>query len=330
MTARAPATFYVLHGDDEFSLKAEVRNMRARMGDPGTATLNSVEYDGKTVTVSQLVADAKMLPFMGDKRLIIVEGLLSWLSRKGGGKTAKAELENLTSALPTLPDSARLVLVEFETLNDSNPVLKLAGRDSHGFHKAFNPPRDPTRWIIKQVESYGGRIDQQAAAALAAVIGSDLRAADSECVKLVTYVGGERVIAEADITLLTPYVAETDVWPIVDALGQRDTRLAATLIHRLLADPKQSALGLLAMINRQFRLLIQVREVLDVGGNVRELPDLHGKAYMISKLSQQARNFTLEQLENVYHLLLETDYGIKVGRFGETLALDLLVASLSA
>ena len=304
--------------------------MRGRMGDPGMAELNTAQFDGKLATPPEVVAAACAMPFLADKRLVIVEGMLTWLTRKGGGKTAKADLDYLVAALPTLPDSARLVFVEPETLNDSHPVLKLIRQEPRGYVKAFNPPGNPANWITKQVESYGGKIEPRAAAALAAVIGTDLRAADSECAKLVTYTGGMRAITEADVALLTPYVAEAKIWDMVDALGRRDGKTATILTQRLLED--QDPFALLPLIYRQFRLLIQAREVLDAGGNKSDLmkyPDFRSD-FVAGKAIEQARNFTMAQLEAIYRYLLDTDHGIKTGRVNESLALDLLVAGLSA
>ena len=304
--------------------------MRGRMGDPGMAELNTAQFDGKLAAPPEVVAAACAMPFLADKRLVIVEGMLTWLTRKGGGKTAKADVDYLVAALPTLPDSARLVFVEPETLNDNHPVLKLIRQEPRGYVKAFNPPGNPANWITKQVESYGGKIEPRAAAALAAVIGTDLRAADSECAKLVTYTGGMRAITEADVALLTPYVAEAKIWDMVDALGRRDGKTATILTQRLLED--QDPFALLPLIYRQFRLLIQAREVLDAGGNKSDLmkyPDFRSD-FVAGKAIEQARNFTMAQLEAIYRYLLDTDHGIKTGRVNESLALDLLVAGLSA
>lgn len=326
--SRQPPTFYIFHGDDEFSRQAEVQAMRGKMGDPASIEMNTATFDGKTSRAYEVISAASIYPFLADKRLIIVDGMLTWFARKGAGKTGKAELETLVEQLPGLPDTARLVFVEPETLSDSHIVLKLATQDPHGFVKAFNPPRDPIRWIVKQVEKYGGTIELPAAAALAAVIGSDLRAADSECFKLVTYVGGERAINEDDVSKLTPYVAEAGIFDMVDALAERNSSRASTLMHRLLED--QQPLSLLGMVNRQFRLLVQTREVLDAGGSTNDLlkvPEIR-HPFVAQKLTQQARNYTLPELEDIHRYLLETDYGIKSGKIGDALALDLLVASL--
>jgi len=329
MPRRAP-TFYILHGTDEFSCRAQLQAMRDQMGDPGTAALNISIFDGKETPVADVLSAARSIPFLSDKRLVIVEGMLSWLARRGGGKSAKKELETLAEGLAELPEWARVVFVENTTLAASHPILKLAKADPGGFHKEFNPPRNSSRWITNQAEAvYNTKIEPAAAMALAAVTGDDLRAADSELGKLAAYVDGQRPISEADVALLTPYVAEANVFEMVDALGKRDGATACRLLHRLLETDEP--LRLFGMMTRQFRLLIQAREYLNAGGT----PKQAGKAigvhpFVGEKVAEQARAFTLEQLEQIYHYLLETDIGIKTGKVGAELALDLLMAGVSS
>ncbi|MFN8418825.1 MAG: DNA polymerase III subunit delta [Anaerolineae bacterium] len=326
-TASATKTFFILHGEDEFSLKQEVRQMKARMGDPSIADLNITIFDGKNTTAIDVLSAAENFPFLSDKRLVICEGLLSWYSRKGAGKTGKNELEALAEGLKTLPETTRLVFVDYEKLDEQNPVLKAARGSANGFIRVFEPPHDTVGWINKRVQEYGGQIEPKAAAALAAVMGKDVRAIDSECFKLVTYAGTDRPIREEDVALMTAYVPEARIWDIVDALGMGNSNQALTLIQRLMNNSKEEPIYILSMINRQFRLLIQVREVIDAGLNPR---DIAGVTSMnSSKLIQQARRFTLEQLESVYHLLLDTDHDIKSGVLKDDLALELLIARIT-
>ncbi len=326
---RPSPTFYVLHGNDEFNLRAAVQKMREQMGDPTTAELNTVTLDGKTASVGDVFSAVRAMPFLSDKRLVIVEGMLSWLGRKGGGKSAKAELETLAEGLQNLPEWARLVFAEPGTLSERNPILKLAQTLPHGYHKAFNAPRNPVRWISERARrEYDAEIERAAAMALASVIGDDLRAADSELAKLAAYVNGERPISEADVALLTPYVVEADIFEMVDALGKRDGATAARLLHRLL--DHDEPLRLFGMIVRQFRLLLLAREHLNAGGTPKTAGQALGvHPYVGEKAAKQARAFTLEQLRAVYHFLLETDLGIKTGRVEAVLALDLLIASVT-
>jgi DNA polymerase III delta subunit len=113
---------------------------------------------------------------------------------------------------------------------------------------------------------------------------------------------------------------------MVDALGAGDGPRALALLHRLLED--ESPRYAFSMITRQFRLLLQAREAMDDGRDPSTVLSLH--PYVASKLTTQARQFTLPQLEVMYHFLLQTDLSIKSSFSEETVALDTLVADLSS
>ena len=331
--SRSAPTFYVLHGPDEFTSRAQLQAMRAQMGAAGTAELNITVFDGKNTTAADVLAAARAIPFLSDKRLIIVEGMLSWLTRRGAGQAARDDLATLAEGLADLPPWARVVFVESVTLPDGNPVLKLARTAPGGFHKTFDPPRNQAsaaRWIADHARSaYGAEIAPEAAAALAAVTGDDLRAADSELSKLATYTGGERPIGEEDVALLTPYVAEASIFEMVDALGRRDGATATRLLHRLLDDGEP--LPIFGMIVRQFRLLIMAREFLNEGGSPRQAGSALGvHSFVGEKVAAQARAFTQEHLEAIYRHLLDTDVAIKTGKVDAGLALDLLIAGIAS
>ena len=84
------------------------------------------------------------------------------------------------------------------------------------------------------------------------------------------------------------------------------------------------------MIVRQFRLLIQVKELqedtLPPDAIARQL-GLH--PFVAKKIGEQSRNFSLAQLETIYRRLLDIDVEIKTGQTSDVLALDLLVAGLA-
>lgn len=336
--------FYVFHGEDEFSQREQLAAFKARLGDPSLVALNTSVFDGRTVTLGELRHACDSIPFLADVRLVIVEGWLTYLaSRRSGGegkKDAEDEpapssrkiIEELVTYLPQMPDTTRLVFVEPKRIRENHPVLVLAKSDpKRGIVKAFDPPRGDAliEWVIARARKHGGAISFPAAQLLAESVGEDLRLLDGEIQKLVTYVGGRRPVGEADVKLLTPYAGEANIFQMVDALGQRRGEEAARLMHRLL-DGGKHPLELLAMIARQFRLLIQTKELLEQGQRPAAIArELGVQPFVADKLVRQARNFSLPQLEAIYRRLLEMDIAIKTGEIEGVLALDLLVAGLT-
>ncbi len=325
MSRKSP-TFYVLHGDDEFSIKARVNDFRRQMGDD----LNISEFDGSKSSVAEILAAAQAMPFLSDRRLVLVSGMLSYLARKGASQDSKDQLKRLIVELPQLPESARLVFIESQTLSENHPVLNLIKEDPAGYVKAFNPPKNPTAWITNQAKAYEVEIEPRAAAALASVTSEDLRKADNELFKLASYIGTGGKITEKDVALLTPYVAETNIFDMVDALARRDGKTAMTLLHKLIDTDKQEPMQIFSLIIRQFRLLIQAREVVENGGNSKVIAkSLNVHSFVGEKLASQVRGFTMPQLERIYRNLLETDLAFKTGKVEIEVGLDLFVAGVT-
>jgi DNA polymerase-3 subunit delta len=316
-------TFYVFQGEDELALRERLADLRARLGDPTVADLNTSLFDGKTVSLGQIQNAAGSAPFLSDRRLVIVENLF----KTPNGDTL---LEGLLAYLPTLPDWARVIFVETPAkLPASHPLIRLASEDPRGLVVNFDPPDNLERWIMKRATLYQAKIEPQAAHELAERVHGDPRLADVELAKLATYVDGQHPIALGDVALLTPYTTEANIFHMVDALGHGDGRTAARLLHRLL-DEGDDPLRIFGMIVRQYRLLILAREHLDTGLPEYQAADTLGlHSYVAQKAIEQSRAYRLDDLERVYRFLLATDLSVKTGEVDIALALDLLVSTLT-
>ena len=330
---------YVFHGDDEFSRAEALAGFKTRMGDPVMADLNTALFDGRKVTFGELVHYCDTVPFMARVRLVIVENLLSRLvggrRRRGKGKSSKGDqkfLESLLAYLPRLPETTRLAFVEDKVLSASHPVLKLAQENKNWIVREFRAPDERggglERWIVDRARRKGGEIEHRAARELANFIGRNLRLLDQELEKLVVYLDGERPIGVRDVHCLVAYAHESNIFEMTDALGRRDGPKASRLLHRMLKDGSEP-LYLLSMIVRQFRIMIQVKDLAERGVHPNDIPARLGlKPYPARKGLSQAAQFSMPQLEAIYRKLWETDLSIKTGQIEPVLALDMLVAGM--
>lgn len=330
--------FYILHGEDEFSRHEALTAMRAKMGERALADLNTTVLDGQKLTLSELTNACNVPPFLAKRRLVIVENFASRLEgpprRQGKDYRAKASDElcqALREYLPKLPETTRLVFVENHTLNTQNPLLELARQEKGGYVKTFEPPKGDAlvTWIVERVRMKGGEIQATAAAELANFVGNDLWKLDQECEKLVLYTAGEHTITIEDVHQLVSHAQAASVFTLVDALGRREREHAMRLLHEQL-DRDATPLYLFSMIVRQFRLILQVKELLGHGLSPAEIRTKLGLSsqFVVDKAVAQSRHFSMERLESIYQRLVNTDADIKTGRMPEILALDLLVVDL--
>jgi DNA polymerase-3 subunit delta len=122
--------------------------------------------------------------------------------------------------------------------------------------------------------------------------------------------------------------SQQSVFDFVDALSNGNGKSAQHLLHRLLET--EDPFSLWGMVIRQFRLLIQAREILDGRGNQNDVARVLGvHPFVAEKTAQQATRFSIESLENIYRKLLRIDEGVKTSKVTLDLAMDTLVVELT-
>ncbi len=317
--------FYVFHGDDVHKQKETVARLVSKLGDPAMLDLNTSRFNGIMPFV-ELRQTCDSIPFLAPARIVIVTDLLQ-------ARPEKDFMSDLLAYLPNLPDSTRLIFLESKKLSENNKLLQLAEQEENGFARLYTKPQGSQldRWIQQRAVEKDGQISPKAAHLLASGVGNDLNTLDNEIEKLVAYKGwdAEAVINSDDVAALSPYVAEANIFDLVDAIGNRNGKTAASLLQQMLSEGKDP-FYLFSMFVRQFRLLIQIKELAVAGYRppaiARELK-LH--SYVVGKLHQQSRGFSLEELEQIYHHLLDVDVAVKTGQGEMVTSLDLLVANLA-
>jgi DNA polymerase-3 subunit delta len=274
--------------------------------------------------MDELINAVSVMPILATRRLVIVSRPLATL----GNQSLR---EKFTQILERIPDSTALVLAVYKTLPGNHWLLSWT-RDtgSRAFVRSFSLRKGAamSNWIQEQARTAGGSFSPQAAALLAGLIGEDTRLADQEINKLVAYVNYGRPVEPEDVEELTVSVIQGDIFVLVDALGNQDGRRAMGMLQRVLE--VQDPLSVFGMVVRQFRLLLLAREVLDAGGNERDvarLVKIH--PYVAGKVTAQGRHFSIQTLEVVYHRLLDIDEAVKTGRMDGELALNTLVAAFT-
>jgi DNA polymerase-3 subunit delta len=326
------ANLVILHGEDELAISQQLSAVLAGMGDSAMAEMNTARLDGRTASMSDLETAVSTLPFLSPCRFVILLHPLARLASAGNKDKFKA-------LLGRIPPSVRLVLVEYKSLTEESARKKhqinwleswaLQAGDRVEMH-CYPLPRaaDMPARIQAMAKAHQGQITPEAARQLAILVGENPRLADQELQKLQAYVNYSCPIQLDDVQHLIEDQALGDIFSMVDAMGNRSAKKAVTMFHRLLEE--QDAGSIFAMVVRQFRLLLLAREIIDGHDQTNDVAgSLHLHPFVADKISAQARRFSLERLEVIYHRLLDMDTAIKTGEIDADLALDTMIASIT-
>jgi DNA polymerase-3 subunit delta len=321
--AESPSVI-ILHGNDEFAIAAHIAKLCTGLGDPATAEMNIARFDGRTgLDFEALNTAVNAMPFLAPRRVMVLEHPIAAFA---SAPARKKFLELIDKAQP----STTIALVEYEELKRDHWLLKwaISAGARAGVH-VYNMPKrwEMPRWIEAETKKQGGKIDPDAVARLSEMVGEDTRIAAQELTKLLTYVNFEHPIRLLDVEKVSIVSAQGSVFELVDALGQNDGKKAQRVLHQLLED--EEAFDLWGMVIRQFRLLLQAREMLDERASVQEIQKSLGlHEFVAQKVCNQAGRFSMTALESIYHKLLEIDEGAKTSQVPLDLALDTLIVAL--
>jgi DNA polymerase-3 subunit delta len=81
---------HILIGEDDFSIHQALDTIKKSLGDPASLMPNTMVLEGDKVTPEQLRAACETVPFLADKRLVVVDGLLERFEPKGRGSKKKS------------------------------------------------------------------------------------------------------------------------------------------------------------------------------------------------------------------------------------------------
>lgn len=313
----------VLEGKDEYRLSERVSEFRLTVTPPEMSDINTTRLDGNIVTIEELLTSLTTVPFMADRRLAIVEGLLN---RLGGSKKDLGEWLNFPDLLKDLPPTANLLLIEREPI-PSNKLLSTILR--LGQVEKFSPlrHRDLLDWINTRCSKLGLDIERTAVALIADSVGSELRLIDSELNKIKTYSRG-RLITREDITLMVPYVRQQNVFRVVDSVIEGRTRDALNASSMLIG-LGESPSGIVRMIERQLRFLILAKHLLSrkiPTGDIGKHINLSG--YPLQKTLEMERKISQARIMSMHDNLLKSNIRVREGKLTEQESFDLLISEL--
>lgn len=344
---------HLLTGADEYLAAEWIAAQKVTLGDPELAGLNMAELAGGQTSAAQVLGEAAMMPFLCERRLLIVRGLLdAYEKRMAASKSDAAavyvEMAQLLAGLHRVPETCVLVFVD-NSVDKRRGLWKGYVLPASGDHaerridglealikagivrqETLAAPDAKTLpgWLQARARARNIAIDGGAVAMLCNFVGANLRQLDSELEKLATYADGRPIVVQ-DVRTMVADVSEELVWNLTDALGQRQ---GAKTMHALreLRRNDQSPIYLLSMVARQYRMLIEIKSLLAAGQNnhYEIAKQLGYGAYPVQKAMPLAHQYTFEELEDALERLLEVDMAMKTGA-DQDAELDLVIAELS-
>jgi DNA polymerase-3 subunit delta len=285
--------------------------------------MNITKFDGAALSFDNLIRSATAIPFLANKRLLIINNFF----RDGDEKIR----DYLETNLDKFPDSSDIILLEDGEVNKNlklyKKLLKLKLVVNFPLRKGY----DLEKWLMEESKSKNIPIGALAVRKLIATAGNNSFHLMNELEKLDLFrlAQNHPEISEKDIDEMVESENDQNIFDFIDALGGRDSRLAIKYLHNLLLGGKNENY-ILTMIIYQFRNMLLIQDLISRGviqNQISVQAEIH--PFVVAKTVRVLKNFDLPLLRRIYLRLEQTDLDIKTGRVESRLALEKLLADLT-
>ncbi|MFA6105585.1 MAG: DNA polymerase III subunit delta [Patescibacteria group bacterium] len=285
---------------------------------------NVVILDGKKVAASKIFAEVNTVPFLGEKKLVVVENLLT-----SPDKELLAEVIEKVKA--GVLESTVLIFWQGENLSkvkEAKELHELLAKEKYSKNHELLSGAKLVVWIEEKIKEKGGTIEKPAAFRMAES-GADSWTLAAIINQLLAFSSGRTITVE-DVNKFTETKLDDNIFNFTDAVVSGNHKKALTLLE------EQRELGeedgkLFGTILWQFRILIEMSDLLEREGGLTSdqiAKKLGVHPFVAKKNLAIVRQYSLARLESIYEQLLETDIKTKTGRGGQALLLDLFVAKI--
>ncbi|NLK45025.1 MAG: DNA polymerase III subunit delta [Tissierellia bacterium] len=324
-------TVYLFTGTENYLIDKTLDLLKEKYIDKSFETLNYVVLDGKDVYFDDILNACETLPFMSEKKLVIIKDINEVMDNKETDFDTK-----LGDYLSKLDNYLSLIIIDkSNSLKKTTSTYKTAKK--LGGLVEFNKLRgkDLNTWVERKFKEYNkdisyGNISYFIQSSTYSDYNSQktLYDLENEILKVINY-SQKKEVSKEDIDLVLSRTLDTNIFNLLTYINRRDSESALKTFNEMYIS-NEPVQRILAMIIRQVRLMLSYklyRERGDTEGSIQK--KLQIKDYELKRISKESSSFSTESLQQALEHILKLDIKQKTSSQDEKLALEMLIVHLS-
>ncbi len=326
------ASLYLFTGAEKYQIDLAYKTLEKKLIDPNFKSLNVTTFHDKDFDLAKFQDAVETLPFMAEKRLVVVKEPLFLGTQKKG--SSKEEEERVLQCISDLPDQVCVIFMASKV--DARKKL-VKGIKKQGTHFQFDPLQESEllRWIKGKMKKQGVEIDPAGLNYFVANLDylgrnrtKTLFDVENEVNKLIHYKKPEGRVTSEDIDKITSKSFENDIFKVMDAIEKKNRREALRQMEELIYQG-EPVLKILATLSNQMKNVLKVKELSKKGYTSKAIAKQIGiHPFVASKSLKQSRNYSEKQLIGFINFITEKDAKIKTGQIEDFLGIELIVLEL--
>jgi DNA polymerase III subunit delta len=319
---------YLLIGKEAFLMQETVQLLVEATLMEEEKDFNLSIYDMEETAIETALEDAETLPFMGEKRLVMIKNP-SFLTSEKKKEKIEHSIDKLEQYMNSpAPYTILLFLAPYEKLDERKKITKLIKKQSVVLEMNSLSDQDTIEWISDIAKQEAVVLSKAALDELMVLTAGDLMIMYQEIKKLSTYVGEGGTITPDTVKLLVARSLEQNIFDLIDHVIHRRSKEALQIFYDLLKN-NEEPIKILSLLVNQFRLILHVKELSNTGyGQQQIATTVKVHPFRVKLALQQARLFSAAELAHILMDLAEADYEMKTGKKDKQLLLELFLLKL--
>ncbi|HZK29320.1 MAG TPA: DNA polymerase III subunit delta [Clostridia bacterium] len=305
---------YILTGEESFLIRGISGRLTSSLVAKGAETIDRVVMDGdgkfSSIDLAQLLAEMSTPPFLSRRKTIYLNKTGFFAGALPAGDGIVKDLEH---ALTNIPAHCCLVFVEESLVSNNRLLRQMLRSGAIGAKITRQPMGELLKWVSGLCRREGLRITRDAAESLVLRCEysmSDLMNELSTVFLYYHFTGGQNITLK-DIDFLCREDLTGKIFDLTDAIASGRIDEALRKLDTLL-ERREPPLYIQTMLARQARDLVIAKEC-KTNSRIIESGVTQSNFYA-SKLSSQAKRFSLPQLEQMIERAFQADWAIKTGK----------------
>lgn len=302
---------YFFYGEEKLLQNQALKALEKLILPEGLEEFNKDIVSGADVSPKQIAEMAMNLPFMAERRLLIIQAPFPFLSIPKSDKAGQTSLQYLADYLNSPNPQCCMVFLGESAIGKTGVLNKKLQEVAVSVEFAPLKGKVMEQWIMQYVQDAGKNIDRQALEYLSSINSFDLQIMEQELQKVLLYCSDESMITLSHVETIVTKTVEANIFALSDSIGNKNgTEALQTLRDMFYAG--ESPFKLIGFLNRHFRNLLLVKDYHGMGYNeseIKEKTKLH--PFVVKKSIRQAGRFSMEQLIQALAQLLTIETTLK-------------------
>ena len=287
---------------------------------------NYTKINFKETAVEQIIEEAQTLPFLADRKVIVIEEAVLFTAQKTG-TAVNHNIDLLIDYLKNKSDDTLLIFtVITEKLDKRKKVTKLMAERGRQIEINEMNEQELTNYVRSVFDRNELEISTEALNLLLEKTSYKYEAVHNEVTKLVLYAEGD--VTLDDVENVVSVSLEQNVFLLTDFILKNEKQKAVRLARELILQ-KEEPMKLLHLVIGQFRLLYQVKILNGEGyqeDNIARTLKVH--PYRVKLAQRHTRKYPLNALLEKMIICRNIDYKFKSSYLDRNALFELFILEI--